>query len=90
MKNDPARRNRLICKERQIPEGWVVVGQTHSPACPGDGDNAWVVKRPGRLEVVWERSPLPQGYTRVRRTRSEHCPGDGDNAWTIERHPSPE
>jgi hypothetical protein len=85
MGNDLERRNRLICKNHPVPEGWVVIGHTHSPACPAAGDNAWVIKLPGRLEVVWESSPVPDSFLRVRRTRSEHCPGDGDNAWVIER-----
>jgi len=89
MKNDPSRRNRLICKDRPVPDGWVVVGHTHSPACPGADANAWVIKRPGKVEVVWESSPVPDGYARVRRSRTDHCPGDGDNAWVIERSPSP-
>jgi hypothetical protein len=85
MSTAPQRRHRLICKDRAVPEGWVVIGHAHSPACPGEGENAWIVKRPGKLEVVWESSPLPDGYSRVRRTRSGHCPGEGDNAWVIER-----
>lgn len=89
MSNAPQRRNRLICKERTVPKGWVVIGHAHSPACPGEGENTWIVKRPGKLEVVWEASPVPPGYARVRRTRCESCPGDGDNAWVIERVPVP-
>lgn len=85
---EPARRNRLICKGRELPDGWVVVGQVHSPACPGEGDNAWIIKRPGRMEVVAASSPVPAGYSRIRPTRSEHCPGGGDNAWLIERSAS--
>jgi hypothetical protein len=83
--SQPARRNRLICKQRAVPDGWVVVGHAHSPACPGAGLNAWVVKRPGRREVVAASSPLPDGYARVRPTRSTNCPGEGENAWVIER-----
>lgn len=82
---EPARRNRLICKGRELPDGWVVVGQVHSPACAGEGDNAWIIKRPGRIEVVAASSPVPAGYSRIRPTRSEHCPGGGDNAWLIGR-----
>ena len=90
MTDGPARRNRLICRERPIPAGWVVVGCAHSPACPGEGDNAWVIKRPGRRELVWEGSPVPEGYVCVRKAQSEHCPGDGDNARLIERRdPNP-
>ena len=81
----PARRNRLICKGRSVPEGWVVVGHAHSPACPGTGANVWIIKRPAAREVVAASSPVPAGYSRVRATRSRHCPGDGDNAWVIER-----
>jgi hypothetical protein len=82
---EPARRNRLICKGREVPVGWVVVGQVHSPACPGESDNAWIIKRPGRLEVVAAASPVPAGYSRIRPSHSEHCPGEGDNAWLIGR-----
>jgi hypothetical protein len=81
----PARRNRLICKGRSVPDGWVVIGQAHSPACPEGGDNAWIIKRPGRREVVAAASPVPAGYARVRPAHSAHCPGDGNNAWVIER-----
>jgi hypothetical protein len=63
----------------------VVVAVYHNAACPGDGDNALVIKRPGRREVVWAESPIPDGYTVVRPARSQHCPGDGDNAIVIER-----
>lgn len=90
MSNAPERRNRLICKDRTVPDGWVVIGHAHSPACPGAAENAWIIKRPGKIEVIWESSPVPDGYSRIRRTRSEHCPGSQSNAWVIERSPAAE
>jgi len=86
---DPkARRNRVICDGARVPTGWVVIGSCHSAACPGDGLNALVVKRPGRLEVVADASPVPEGWRRTRRTHSDSFEGDGDNAWVIEREPT--
>jgi hypothetical protein len=80
-----ASRNRVVCRDREVPEGWVVVAVYHNPACPGDGDNALAIKRPGRRELVWAESPIPEGFMAIRTTRSQHCPGDGDNALLIER-----
>jgi hypothetical protein len=79
--NPKARKNRVICSSAPVPEGWVVVGAHHSPACDGDGANAWVVKLPGPREVVLADSPLPSGYRRVKETKL----GDGSPAWVIER-----
>ncbi|MEE4272371.1 MAG: hypothetical protein V2I67_11885 [Thermoanaerobaculales bacterium] len=84
--NPKARRNRLICRKRPVPDGWVVVGRHHSPACDGDGGNALVIKRPGRREVVTADSPVPEGYTRVRQTAIEGEDGPG---WVIEREGPP-
>lgn len=82
--NPKARRNRLICREAAIPVGWVVVGEHHSPACDGEGLNAWVIKLPGRREVVWADSPVPAGYRKVKET--EIAVGEGKaKGWLIER-----
>ncbi len=75
----------MVCRDRGVPDGWVVVAVYHNPACPGDGANALVVKRPGRRDVVWSESPVPDGYSKTRSTHSEHFPGEGDNAVVIER-----
>jgi hypothetical protein len=64
--NPKARKNRVICRAAPVPDGWVVIGEHHSPACDGDGPNALVVKRPGRREVVTADSPVPDGYRRVK------------------------
>ena len=48
MDNPKARKNRVICRTAPVPEGWVVIGEHHSPACDGDAANAWIIKRPGR------------------------------------------
>jgi hypothetical protein len=85
MAEERASRNRVVCRARGVPAGWVVVGVYHNPACDGDGDNALIVKRPGTTEVVWLESPVPEGYDRVRPARSDHFPGDGDNAIVIRR-----
>lgn len=85
--SDRASRNRVICAQRTVPAGWVVIGEYHNPACPGDGNNALIIKQPGRREVVSKYWPIPEGYTTVRGTSSEHCAGDGENAWLIEKEP---
>ena len=82
--SDRGRRNRLICRGREVPEGWVVVGEHHSPACDGEGGNAWVIKRPGRREVVCLGSPIPEGYRKVRETTISGSTGDCAG-WVIER-----
>ena len=79
--NPKARKNRLICKSSVVPEGWVIIGEHHSPACDGEGGNAWVVKRPGRREVVLASSPVPDGYRRVGQTELD----GGSPGWVIER-----
>jgi ribosomal protein L36 len=79
------RLDRVICKESEIPEGWVVVGECHSASCPGEGQNAWVVKRPGRRDVICDFSPVPDGYRRLHPTHSAGCPGEGENALVIVR-----
>lgn len=82
---DRASRHRVVCAGRPVPDGWVVIGQYHNPACDGDGNNALIIKRPGQREVVCAESPIPEGYVRTRQVRSESCPGDRENAWLIER-----
>jgi len=82
--NPKARKNRVICRSRSIPEGWVVIGEHHSPACDGEGHNAWVIKRPGRREVVCADSPVPEGYNKVKET--EIAVGEAMvKGWLIER-----
>lgn len=83
-----AHTHRVVCKSSKVPEGWVIVAECHSPACPGDDLNGWVIKRPGERELVCAVSPLPEGYRQVRGTRSESCPGTGENALVIERSPT--
>lgn len=75
----------MICVGRDVPDGWVVIGRYPNPACDGEGNNAWIIKRPGRREVVCGDSPVPEGYVKTRPVRSENCPGEHENAWVIER-----
>lgn len=82
--NPKARKNRLVCRSAEIPDGWVIVGEHHSPACDGEGANAWVVKRAGRREIVVEDSPVPAGYERVKETLLE-ASGGKVKGWVIER-----
>ena len=82
---DRASRHRVICAGRRVPDGWVIIGRYHNPACDGEGRNALIIKRPGRREVVCGDSPIPEGYVRSRSVRSEGCAGEHDNAWVIER-----
>lgn len=79
-----ARKNRLICRSKAVPEGWVVVGEHHSPACDGEGANAWVIKRPGKREVVLRGSPIPDGYAKTKDTTTDTGSGKTE-AWLIER-----
>lgn len=82
--NPKARKNRVICASTQVPDGWVIIGDHHSPACDGDGPNAWVIKRPGRREVVTADSPVPEGYRRVK--EAEISAGEiKAKGWLIER-----
>jgi uncharacterized protein YbdZ (MbtH family) len=80
-----ASRHRVICRSREVPAGWVVVGCYHNPACPGDGDNAWIVKRPARREVICAGTTVPEGWAVVGETHAGSCPGDGPNALLIEK-----
>lgn len=81
---DKARKNRVICASAPVPDGWVVIDEYHSPACDGEGPNAWVIKRPGRREVVWADSPVPEGYRKVKET--EITSGEGKaKGWLVER-----
>ena len=74
----------MICWSAPVPDGWVVIAEHHSPACDGEGTNAWVIKRPRRREVVWADSPIPDGYRKVRET--EMAVGKGKvQGWLIER-----
>lgn len=80
-----ASRHRVICKGARVPDGWVIVSECHTPACEGEGENGWVVKRPADRELVCAVSPVPEGFAVVRGTHAGGCPGDGDNAFVIER-----
>lgn len=84
LENPKARKNRLICASARVPEGWVVIGEHHSPACEGDGPNARVIKLPGAREVVAADSPVPDGYRRVRETEIKTS-GGNTAGWLIER-----
>jgi hypothetical protein len=81
--NPKARKNRVICASARVPEGWVVVGEHHSPACDGEGPNALVIKRPGGREVVTADSPVPEGYRRVQETEIT-VGGEKARGWLIE------
>jgi hypothetical protein len=82
--NPKARKNRVICRTAPVPEGWVVIGEHHSPACDGDAANAWIIKRPGRREVVIAGSPIPEGYRKVKETAIDTGRGTA-GGWLIER-----
>jgi len=81
VENPKARKNRLICCGNAVPDGWVVVGSHHSPACDGEGANAWVIKEPSRREVVVAESPVPEGYRQVKQVDLE---GETEPGWLIE------
>ena len=81
--SERARRHRVICAHRDVPPGWVVIGRYHNEACEGEGENALIIKRPGRRETVCADSPVPDGWVRVREAETGECP-EG-RAWVIER-----
>lgn len=82
--NPKARKHRLICASARVPDGWVVIGEHHSPACDGEGPNARVIKLPGMREVVAAGSPIPDGYRKVRETEISTSDGSTEG-WLIER-----
>lgn len=80
-----ASRHRVICSGHPVPDGWVIIGRYHNPACDGESGNALIIKRPGRREIVCGESPIPEGYEKTRPARLDSCPGEHENAWVIEK-----
>ena len=74
-----------ICKDQQIPQGYVIVSQGSSIACPGSFPNIWNIKRPGSTEVVCNISPIPSDYVKIAEGSSIGCPGSFPNTWTIQK-----
>lgn len=84
-----------ICAGSNIPNGYVMIGQTTIEQCRKytdlpERDNALIIKKPGRREVICEQSPYPNNYAVSARTRSVSCPNNANdnynNALVIERY----
>ena len=74
-----------IRKQLQVPEGWVVIGETVLTEAPEAWPNAWIIKRPEACETVHDQSPIPNGYMKIWHVNSPSCFGPGPNAWQIKR-----
>lgn len=74
-----------LAKHYQIPEGWVIIGETVLPQLPGPWPNGWIIKRPEETEVVCSVSPIPSDYVKIEHMGTNACPGVWPNAWKIER-----
>lgn len=74
-----------ICKDQQIPDGFVIIAQTTNFQCPSNLDNAWIIKRPGQRELVCAVSPIPPGYVITGRDTNFQCPSNLDNALRIQK-----
>ena len=75
----------VICKNNQIPSGYVIVGEGSSISCPGSFPNTWTIKPPGVTEVVCKVSPIPSNYVIQGEGSSISCPGSFPNTLSI-RH----
>lgn len=74
-----------LAKHYQIPEGWVIIGETVLLQDLGQWPNAWLIKRPEDTEIVCGISPIPSDYVKIEHVGSSACPGAWPNAWKIER-----
>ena len=74
-----------ICKGQNIPNGFVIIGQTTSFSCSDNLNNAWIIKRPGNQETVCKSSPIPDGYVIIGQTTNFSFSNNMNNAWTIKK-----
>lgn len=77
-----------LSKQQQIPEGWVIIGETVLYQASGEWPNGWILKKPEEFETVCDISPIPEGYVKLEKVGSPACPGTWPNAWKIERSTS--
>jgi hypothetical protein len=80
----------MVCmsKRFQVPDGWVIVGETVLHEAPGTWPNGWMIKKPEETEIVCSVSPIPEPYVKIEHVGSNACPGPWPNAWKIERQVS--
>jgi hypothetical protein len=64
-----------ICKNQQIPVGYVIVGQGINISCPPPLPNTWKIKRPGLTEIICSVSPIPANYVVTGTGFDAACPG---------------
>lgn len=73
-----------------VPSGYVVTGETKSPACVNSTNtsvttNAWEIRLPSQNQVVCKGFPLPRGFVVINERSEPACPSTsgGKNAWVI-------
>ena len=74
-----------ICKNQQVPSGWVIVSEGSNAFCPGNFPNTWNIKQPGATETICKVSPMPSGYVIQGEGSHAFCPGRFPNTWHIRR-----
>ena len=67
----------VICKNEEVPEGWVIIRETGSTACHSSGTaaNAWTVIKPGIQTTVCDVSPIPSHCRFAYDAANPACPG---------------
>ena len=67
----------VICPNRPVPPGWVIVGMWHSPSCPGFGPNAYKIQKlsapVGSEMIICANQPIPPGWAIVQYEKTIHC-----------------
>lgn len=74
-----------LCKNQQIPNGWVVIAEGSNASCPGNFPNTWTIRQPGPVESICKVSPIPAGYIIQGEASHGLCPGRFPNTWQIRR-----
>src|SRR5690242_9068387 len=84
-----------VCVGSNVPYGYVIVGQATIEQCRKftdlpERDNALLIKKPAKREIICEQSPYPGNYAVTGRTRSVSCPNNTNenynNALIIEQY----
>lgn len=78
----------VICINRPVPPGWVVVGLRHAVNCNGLGNNAWTIQKlpsaPGSEMIICCNQDVPPGWAVVSEVHTVHC-GHGVNGLRIRK-----
>ena len=74
-----------ICKNQQVPSGYVIISEGSNAFCPGRFPNTWDIKQPSQFETVCKVSPIPNNYVIQGEGSNAFCPGRFPNTWDIRR-----